>query len=106
MRLWIEGLGFIMDREIRHEDRLICCMVHNEHIYCWLNQRAGSPIKPNDYEGIWFYQAPADIHGARECLKQLAYTVPDIEYRDYGQTEFVLTDDDGYSHCLGVATKL
>ena len=25
--------------------------------------------------------------------------------RDYGQTEFFVTDDDGYSHCFGVATN-
>lgn len=105
LRFWIEGLGFTMDREMRHEDRLIGCMVHNEHTYLWLNHRAGSPIKPKDYEGIRLYWTPADIHETRERLRQLGYTVSDIEYRDYGQTEFVLTDDDGYSHCFGVATK-
>jgi hypothetical protein len=25
--------------------------------------------------------------------------------RAYGQTEFFLTDDDGYSHCFGVLTQ-
>jgi catechol 2,3-dioxygenase-like lactoylglutathione lyase family enzyme len=24
--------------------------------------------------------------------------------RDYGQTEFFVTDDDGYTHCFGVET--
>src|SRR6516165_9273004 len=28
-----------------------------------------------------------------------------IEDPDYGQTEFFVTDDDGYSHCFGVATN-
>jgi hypothetical protein len=28
----------------------------------------------------------------------------EITDRDYGQTEFFVTDDDGYSHCFGVAT--
>lgn len=41
----------------------------------------------------------------RERLKQLGYAVSDIEERDYGQTEFFVTDDDGYSHCFGVATQ-
>jgi hypothetical protein len=29
----------------------------------------------------------------------------DLVQRDYGQTEFVLTDDDGYAHCFGVPTS-
>jgi hypothetical protein len=80
-------------------------MVHNEHLYFWLNQRAGTLIKPEDYAGIQLYWAPADIHETREHLKQLGYEVSDLVDRDYGQTEFFLTDDDGYSHCFGVATK-
>jgi hypothetical protein len=36
---------------------------------------------------------------------QLGYSVSEIEDRDYGQTEFFVTDDDGYSHCFGVATN-
>ena len=31
--------------------------------------------------------------------------VSELEHRAYGQTEFFLTDDDGYSHCFGVATQ-
>jgi hypothetical protein len=105
LRFWVEGVGLTMDREMRRDGRLIGCMVHNKHIYFWLNQRAGTPIKPEDYEGIQLYWAPADIHETRERLKQLGYQVSDIVNRDYGQTEFFLTDDDGYSHCFGVATK-
>jgi len=105
LRFWVEGLGLTMDREMRHEGRLIGCMVHNENTCFWLNQRAGTPIKLEDYEGIRLYWAPADIHETRERLKQLGYEVSDIDDRDYGQTEFFLTDDDGYSHCFGVATK-
>ncbi len=105
LRFWVEGLGLTVDREMRQEGRLVGCMVHNEHMYFWLNQRAGTPIKPEDYEGIRLYWAPADIQEARERLKQLGYEVSDIEDREYGQTEFFVTDDDGYSHCFGVATK-
>ena len=105
LRFWVEGVGLTMDREMRFEGKLIGCMVHNEHVYFWLNQRAGTPIKPDDYNGIQLYWAPADIYETRERLKQLGYEVSDIVDRDYGQTEFFLTDDDGYSHCFGVATK-
>ena len=55
-----------------------------------LNQRAGTPVKPEDYEGIRLYWAPTDIHKTRERLKSLEYGVSELEHRDYGQTEFVL----------------
>jgi len=70
-----------------------------------LNQRAGTPVKPEDYEGIQLYWAPKDINKTRERLKSLGYSVSELEHRDYGQTEFFLTDDDGYSHCFGVPTQ-
>jgi hypothetical protein len=31
--------------------------------------------------------------------------VSELGQRDYGQTEFFLTDEDGYSHCFGVPTE-
>jgi catechol 2,3-dioxygenase-like lactoylglutathione lyase family enzyme len=105
LRFWVEGLCLTVDREMRHEGKLIGCMVHNERTYFWLNQRAGTPVKPEDYHGISLYWAPADIHATRERLKQLGYDVSDIVDRNYGQTEFFVTDEDGFSHCLGVATK-
>jgi catechol 2,3-dioxygenase-like lactoylglutathione lyase family enzyme len=104
LRFWVEGLGLTVDRQMYQEGRLVGAMVHNEHLYFWLNQRLGGPI-PADYEGIRLYWTPADIHETREHLKQLGYGVSEIEDRDYGQTEFFLTDDDGYSHCFGVATS-
>jgi hypothetical protein len=70
-----------------------------------LNQRAGTAVKPEDYEGIRLYWAPKDINKTRERLKGLRYTVSELEDRDYGQTEFFLTDDDGFSHCFGVPTQ-
>ena len=105
LRFWVEGLGLTMDRAMRVEGRLIGCMVHNEHLYFWLNQRSGSPTTPEDYEGIRLYWTPADIHAVRERLQLLGYGVSEITDRDYGQTEFFVTDDDGYSHCFGVATE-
>ena len=105
LRFWVEGLGLTMDRAMRNEaGRLIGCMVQNEHLNFWLNQRAGSPITPDDYEGIRLYWAPHDIHALRDHLATLGYGVSEITHRDYGQTEFFVTDDDGYSHCFGVAT--
>jgi catechol 2,3-dioxygenase-like lactoylglutathione lyase family enzyme len=105
LRFWVEGLGLMMDREMRHEGKLIGCMVHNNrHLYFWLNRRAGTPAKPENYHGIHLYWAPSNIHEIRERLKQLGYAVSDIVERDYGQTEFFVADDDGHSHCFGVAS--
>ena len=105
LRFWVDGLGLTMDRAMRDGGRLVGCMVHNGHLSFWLNQRAGTPVKPKDYEGIRLYWAPTDIHETRERLKSLGFAVSEIERRDYGQTEFFLTDDDGYSHCFGVPTQ-
>jgi hypothetical protein len=80
---------------MRDEGRLIGCMVHNEHVYFWLNQRAGTTVKPEDYNGIQLYCAPTDIHATRERLKQLGYEPSDIVDRDYGQTERVFVKQAG-----------
>lgn len=88
---------------MEHEGKLIGCMVHNDHLYFWLNQRFGDQI-PQAYEGIRLYWTPVDIMETRVQLKQMGYLVSEIEYREYGQTEFVLIDDDGYTHCFGIPT--
>ncbi len=104
LRFWVEGLGLTMDRPMRQDGKLIGCMVHNERLYFWLNQRAGSTVKPDNFEGIRLYWAPSDIHALRERLQGIGFDVSEIIARDYGQTEFFVTDDDGYSHCFGIAT--
>ena len=104
LRFWVDGLGLTADQEMRKEGRLIGCMVHNELIHFWLNQRAGEPI-PKEYDGIRLYWAPENLNEVRERLMQLGYAVSEIEDQDYGQTEFFVTDDDGYSHCFGLATN-
>lgn len=104
LRFWVEGLGLTMDRPMRRDGRLVGCLVQNEHLSFWLNQRAGTAVKPENYHGIQLYWAPADLHAIRERLQQLGFAVSEIAQRDYGQTEFFVTDDDGYSHCFGVAT--
>lgn len=104
LRLWVDGLRFSMSKEMHQDGKLIFCMLEKDNLCFMLNQRAANPAKPEDYEGIRLYWAPADIHETRERLKGLGYGVSEIEHREYGQTEFFLTDDDGYSHCFGVAT--
>jgi hypothetical protein len=37
-------------------------------ICVWLNQRAGTPIKPENYEGVRFYWTPSDSHEMGERL--------------------------------------
>ncbi|HLJ88776.1 MAG TPA: VOC family protein [Candidatus Angelobacter sp.] len=105
LRLWVDGLGFAMGSEMHRDGKLIFCMLRKDNLCFMLNQRVGTPVKPQDYEGIRLYWAPDDLDETRERLKGLGYDVSAIEHRDYGQTEFFLTDDDGYSHCFGVATQ-
>ncbi len=105
LRFWVDGLGFAVDSEMRENGKLIGCMVRGKNLAFWLNRRAGTPIKPENYNGIRLYWAPSDIRETREHLKGLGYKVSELEDRYYGQTEFFLTDDDGFSHCFGVATK-
>lgn len=104
LRFWVDGIGLAVDRAMRENGRLIGCMVHADHLAFWLNRRAGTPAAPEECEGIRLYWTPRDIHGLRARLEGLGYTVSEITDRDYGQTEFFATDDDGYSHCFGVPT--
>jgi len=104
LRLWVDGLGFSTSSEMRKDDKLIFCMLRKDELCFMLNQRAGTPVKPEDYEGIRLYWAPHDIHGLRARLERLGYAVSEITDSDYGQTEFCVTDDDGYWHCFGVPT--
>ena len=104
LRFWVDGLGFAITSEMHEGDKLIFCMLRKDDLWFMLNQRAGSATKPEDYEGIRLYWGPKDIHETRERLKSLGYGVSELRERDYGQTEFFLTDDDGFSHCFGVAT--
>lgn len=102
LRLWVAGLGFTMRSEMHEGDKLIFCMLRKDGLRFMLNRRVGAPLKPEGYEGIRLYWAPQDIHATRERLKSLGYGVSELKHRDYGQTEFFLTDDDGFTHCFGV----
>jgi uncharacterized glyoxalase superfamily protein PhnB len=105
LRLWVDGLEFTMDTEMHADGKLIFCMLHRGGLTFMLNRRAGTTMKPEDYNGIRLYWAPSDIRETRERLMRLGFEVSELEERDYGQTEFFLTDDDGFSHCFGVATQ-
>ena len=93
LRLWVDGLGFSMSSEMRKDDKLIFCMLQKDDLHFMLNQRVGTPVKPEDYNGIRLYWTPTDIEKTRERLKRLGYGVSELEHREYGQTEFFLTDD-------------
>ena len=103
LRFWVDGLGLTADRHMYREDKLIGCMVHNEHVCFWLNERPDSPAAPSDFDGIRLYWTPEDLNALRDHLASLSFAVSEIEKRHYGQTEFFVTDDDGHSHCFGVA---
>ena len=104
LRLWTDVLGFSTSSEMHKDGKLIFCMLEKDGLRFMLNRRSGSTLKPKDYEGIRLYWAPKDIHEIRDRLELLGYAVSKLAHREYGQTEFVLTDDDGYSHCFGVPT--
>jgi hypothetical protein len=105
LRLWVDGLGFTPSSEMREYGKLIFCMLNKDEMWFILNRRAGSPVKPVGYEGIRLYWTPNDLRETRERLKSLGYAVTELDDRSYGQTEFLLTDDDGYSHCFGVPSE-
>jgi len=67
--------------------------------------RSGTTVKPDNFEGLRLFWAPSDIHALRERLTRLGFRASEIVDREYGQSEFFVTDDDGYTHCFGVATK-
>lgn len=106
LHFWIAGLGLTRSREMHEEGKLVGCMVHNEHVYFWLNRRSGPTRSTNGYEGIRLYWAPTHLHEIWERLQKLGYAVSPIEKRDYGQTEFLVTDPDGFIHVFGVASSL
>lgn len=36
LRFWVEGLGMRVDREMRRDEKLIGCRVHNQYTYSGL----------------------------------------------------------------------
>lgn len=105
LRFWVDGLGFAMNSEMRKDGKLIFCMLQKGDLWFMLNRRAGTAVEPGGYEGIRLYWAPTDIHQTRDQLMSLGYRVSEIAHREYGQMEFSLRDDDGYSHCFGVPSQ-
>ena len=105
LRFWVDGLGFDKDSEMREEGKLVGCMLRSGNLAFWLNRRAGTQIKPENYEGIRLYWTPSNVKETRARLKTLGFAVSELVKREYGQTEFFLEDADGYSHCFGIATN-
>lgn len=106
LRFWVDGLGFSKHSEMRAKSgKLIFCMLRKGPLFFMLNRRAGTSVKPDDYEGIRLYWAPANLEEMKHHLASLGYATSDMETRDYGRTEFFLTDDDGFTHCFGVETS-
>jgi len=105
LRFWVDGLGFGVESEMRDEGRLTFCMLRSGSLRFMLNRRGGDAGTPAGGEGIRLYWAPADLVEARQRLQSLGFDASDIVERDYGQTEFFLTDVDGHSHCFGVPTN-
>ena len=105
LRLWVEGLEFSKSTEMHDRGKLVFCMLHKDNLHFMLNQRTGNPERPDGYDGIRLYWAAPDLHETHERLKSLGYAVSAIEDREYGQTEFFLTDDDGFTHCFGMSTR-
>lgn len=87
LRLWVDGLGFRMDTEMREGNRLTFCMLRKGAMCFMLNQGAGTPIKRENCEGIRLYWNPIDIQETRERLSRLGHAASAICQRDYGQTE-------------------
>lgn len=106
LRLWRDGLGFDQTWwEQQRDGRLVGCGIRKDHMSVMLNTRAGTPEKPESYEGVRFYWAPEDLPALHERLRGLGYAPSEIWHRDYGQSEFTLVDDDGFDHCFGVPTE-
>jgi len=105
LRFWVEGLGLTMERPMRIDGRLVGCRVFGRSVRFWINRRGGGPERPAGFEGIRLYWTPQDLHATRDRLAELGFRVSEIEEREYGQTEFFVTDDDGHSHCFGVASE-
>src|SRR5213596_2638203 len=72
LRFWVKGLGLTMDRAMRHDGKLVGCMVHNEHLHFWLNQRAGVPTPPENYEGFGSTGRPRTLMRLGSACKALA----------------------------------
>ncbi|WP_290576000.1 VOC family protein [Ketobacter sp.] len=102
---WRDGLGFEVSDSVVKNGELIFCMLRKSHLAFMLNQREGGDEKQNDYESIRLYWSPKNLSEMRTHLSSLGFSPSEIYNRDYGRTEFFLTDSDGFSHCFGVVTE-
>ena len=105
LRLWVDGFGFSMSSEMHEDDKLIFCMLRKDDLSFMLNQRMGTLSSRMTTRAFVSTGAKGYTRNQRAIKEFWGYDVSELEHREYGQTEFVLTDDDGYSHCFGVPTK-
>lgn len=99
---WRDGLGFEVFDKVEIKGKLVFCMLRKSGLSFMLNQREGTEQKQDAYEGIRLYWSPKNLNEIRDHLISIGFEPSEIYDRDYGRTEFFLTDDDGYSHCFGV----
>lgn len=104
LTLWRDGLGFSVESEMEQNGRMVFCMLTKPGLCFMMNQRDGNAEKPSNYEGIRLYWAPTNLEEIRDQLMDLGFNPTEIINRDYGRSEFFLTDNDGFSHCFGVET--
>ena len=81
------------------------CILTKDNLCFMLNIRYGVTQRPENYEGVRFYWTPTDLEKLRAELLALDFNPSNVTERDYGQSEFFLTDTDGFEHCFGVATS-
>lgn len=107
LRLFRDGLGIedIWWEQRSAEGRLVAAGIRKDHMAFMFNPPPEGAEKPASHEGIRFYWAPDDLRALHAKLAGMGYAVSDMHKRDYGHTEFFLTDDDGFSHCFGVPTE-
>ena len=60
---------------MRKDDKPIFCMLRKDELCFMLNQRAWTPVKPEDDEGIRLYWAPKDIHKTTEPLQEVEHPI-------------------------------
>lgn len=105
LAFWRDGLGFSVESEMEKNGRMVFCMLKKPGLCFILNQRDGNAEKPGNYEGIRLYWAPTNLDETRAHLISLGFDPSEIVNRDYGRSEFFLTDSDGFSHCFGIETR-
>ena len=89
LRLWVDGLGFSMSSEMRKDEKLIFCMLRKDDLCFMLNRHAGTPVKPEDYEGIRLRWAPQETQDQR-AIEEPWIRVSDLDIETTDRLSFSL----------------